>query len=74
MSPPMLQEAAAYWSQDLIGQVPDGNLPAWDMVTVELQQLLADFVDTSLRRVHRVDIFRRCVHFDVPSQHVPPVR
>lgn len=42
-SPLMLQEAAAYWSQELIGQVPGGNLPAWDVVTVELQQLLADF-------------------------------
>jgi hypothetical protein len=40
----MLQEAAAYWSQDLIGQVPDGNLPAWDMVTAEIRRLLADFL------------------------------
>jgi predicted nucleotidyltransferase component of viral defense system len=44
LSPVMLQEAAAYWSQDLIGQVPDGNLPAWDMVTAEIRRLLADFL------------------------------
>jgi predicted nucleotidyltransferase component of viral defense system len=44
LSPAILQEAAAYWSQDLIGQVPSGNLPAWDAVTAELQQLLADLL------------------------------
>jgi len=44
LSPTMLQEAAAYWSQDLIGQVPGGNLPAWDAVTAELRRLLADFL------------------------------
>ncbi len=43
LSPQMLQEAVAYWSQDLIGQVSDGNLPAWDTVTAELRQLLTDF-------------------------------
>ena len=40
----MSQGAAAYWSQDLIGQIPDGNLPAWDTVTVELERLLADLL------------------------------
>jgi len=44
LSPVMLQEAAAYWSQDLIGQVPEGNLPTWDIVTAELRQLLTDFL------------------------------
>lgn len=44
LSPAVLQKAAAYWSQDLIGQVPGGNLPTWDTVTAELRQLLADFL------------------------------
>lgn len=44
LSPVMLQEAAAYWSQDLAGQVPHPNLPAWDTVTADLRPLLADFL------------------------------
>lgn len=44
LSPVMLQEAAAYWSQELIGQVPDSDLPAWDAVVRELRPLLADFL------------------------------
>jgi predicted nucleotidyltransferase component of viral defense system len=44
LSPAMEQEAAIYWSQDLIGQVPDGNPPTWDTVTAELRQLLAAFL------------------------------
>lgn len=39
-----LEAAAAYWSQDLIGQVPDGNLPAWDTVTTDLRPLLTRFL------------------------------
>jgi predicted nucleotidyltransferase component of viral defense system len=43
LSPTSLEDAAAYWSQDLIGQVPGADLPAWDTVVADLRQLLADF-------------------------------
>ncbi len=44
LSPIALEGAATYWSQDLIGQVPGEDLPAWDIVTADLSQLLADFL------------------------------
>ena len=44
LSPIVLDAAAAYWSQDLIGHVPDKELPAWQTVMTELRQLLADFL------------------------------
>jgi predicted nucleotidyltransferase component of viral defense system len=43
LSPALLEGASAFWSQDLIGQVPARDLPSWDRVTAELSQLLADF-------------------------------
>ena len=49
LSPQALAEAAAYWSQELLGQVP-GDLPPWEHVTVELRQLLVAFF--SGRRPH----------------------
>jgi len=44
LSPVRLQEAAAYWSRELIGQVPDAALPRWDAVVRELKPLLGDFL------------------------------
>jgi len=44
LSPTVLEEAAAYWSQDLNGQVPGADLPAWDTVIADLRQLPADFL------------------------------
>jgi predicted nucleotidyltransferase component of viral defense system len=49
LSPMVRKEAAAYWSQDLIGQVQGGDLPAWDTVTAELSQLLDDFFSVRQR-------------------------
>jgi hypothetical protein len=43
LTPAALGEAGAYWSQDLIGQVPAQDLPAWDTVTADLSRLLVDF-------------------------------
>jgi hypothetical protein len=43
LSPAVLEEAAAYWSQELMGQVQGKALPVWDAVTAELGQLLDDF-------------------------------
>ena len=43
LSPIALEGASAYWSQDLIGQVPAEDLPSWDTVTADLSQLLAEF-------------------------------
>ncbi len=44
LSPTLLDAAAAYWSQDLIGQVPGGELPDWGTVTSDLCQLLKGFL------------------------------
>ena len=43
LSPTLLDAAAAYWSQDLIGQVPGGELPDWGTVTADLCPLLKNF-------------------------------
>ncbi len=43
LSPPLLEGASAFWSQDLIGQVPAQDLPSWDMVTADLSRLLTYF-------------------------------
>lgn len=43
LSPGLLETASAFWSQDLIGQVPAKELPSWDVVTADLSQLLTDF-------------------------------
>lgn len=43
LNPKALDEAGAYWSQDLAGQVPGESLPAWEVVTAELDHLLAAF-------------------------------
>jgi predicted nucleotidyltransferase component of viral defense system len=44
LSPASLEGASAYWSQDLIGQVPAEDLPSWEKVTAELGKLLTDFL------------------------------
>jgi hypothetical protein len=36
LSPPLLEAASAFWSQDLIGQVPDQDLPSWNTVAADL--------------------------------------
>jgi predicted nucleotidyltransferase component of viral defense system len=43
LSPIPHQAASAYWSQELIGQIPAGPLPPWTSVTADLNHLLADF-------------------------------
>lgn len=43
LDPTALDEASAYWSLDLIGQVPGASLPSWEFVTTELSQLLDAF-------------------------------
>jgi len=43
LSPELLQAASAFWSQDLIGQVPGGELPTWETVVADLGKLLAGF-------------------------------
>jgi hypothetical protein len=45
LSPISLEAASAFWSQDLIGQVPAEDLPSWDRVMADLSQLLTDFFD-----------------------------
>jgi len=45
LSPELLKGASAFWSQDLIGQVPARHLPSWARVTADLSQLLTDFFD-----------------------------
>ncbi|MCP4168855.1 MAG: nucleotidyl transferase AbiEii/AbiGii toxin family protein [Chloroflexi bacterium] len=42
--PLLLQGASVYWSQDLLGQTPEGTLPAWNMVIDDL----ADLIDSLL--------------------------
>jgi len=49
LSPALLEGASAFWSQDLIGQVPAADLPSWDRVTADLSQLLSDFIDRGQR-------------------------
>jgi len=43
LSPTLLQAASAYWSQELIGQVPGGDLPTWETVVADLGKSLAGF-------------------------------
>jgi predicted nucleotidyltransferase component of viral defense system len=49
LSPALLEGASAFWSQDLIGQVPGNDLPSWDRVTADLGQLLTAFFDGEQR-------------------------
>ena len=44
LSPALLETAAAYWSQDLMGQVRGEELPDWGTVITDMRQLLAGFV------------------------------
>jgi len=44
LSPALLEGASAYWSQDLVGQMSAEDLPSWDRVTADLNQLLIDFL------------------------------
>jgi hypothetical protein len=44
LSPTLLDTAAAYWSQDMIGQVQREALPDWGIVTADLCQLLKGFL------------------------------
>lgn len=44
LSPALLEEASAYWSQDLIGQVPGEDLPSLGTVATDLSQSLAAFL------------------------------
>lgn len=39
----LVEAASAYWSQELIGQVPGGELPTWETVAADLRQSLAGF-------------------------------
>jgi hypothetical protein len=48
LSPALLEGASAFWSQDLIGQVPGKCLPSSDRVTADLSQLLNVFFDGEL--------------------------
>jgi predicted nucleotidyltransferase component of viral defense system len=43
LSPALLQAASAYWSQELVGQVPGGDLPPWERVVADLNWSLSDF-------------------------------
>lgn len=43
LSPRLLEGASAYWSQDLVGQVPTQDLPSWNTVTSDLSRSLVDF-------------------------------
>jgi predicted nucleotidyltransferase component of viral defense system len=45
-----LEEAEAYWSQDLIGQTPGRDLPAWEAVITELAGLLSSFFSSASPR------------------------
>jgi predicted nucleotidyltransferase component of viral defense system len=42
--PTLLQGASAYWSQDLLGQTPEGTLPVWDTVVQDLEGLIDEFL------------------------------
>jgi predicted nucleotidyltransferase component of viral defense system len=43
LEPALLEPASAYWSQELMGQVPGGELPSWEAVVADLRKSLADF-------------------------------
>lgn len=43
LQPALLQAAAAYWSQELIGQVPGEDWPSWETVAADLGKSLSDF-------------------------------
>jgi predicted nucleotidyltransferase component of viral defense system len=45
LAPALLEGASAFWSQELVGQVPAADLPSWDRVTAELSQLLTAFLE-----------------------------
>ncbi len=44
LTPPLLESAAAFWSRDLMGQIADDDLPAWNSVVMELEALLVDLL------------------------------
>jgi uncharacterized protein len=44
LSPALLETAAIYWSRELLDQVGREELPDWNMVTADLEQLLQDFM------------------------------
>jgi predicted nucleotidyltransferase component of viral defense system len=44
LSPASLEAASAFWSQDLIGQVPAKGLPSWNKVVADLSRLLTDLL------------------------------
>jgi len=43
LQPALLEPASAYWSQELIGQVPGEDLPSWETVAADLGKSLPDF-------------------------------
>jgi hypothetical protein len=43
LQPALLEPAAAYWSQELIGQLPGEDLPSWGTVSTDLGKLLSTF-------------------------------
>jgi predicted nucleotidyltransferase component of viral defense system len=43
LQPALLEPASAYWSQELIGQVPGEDLPSWETVAADLGKSLSDF-------------------------------
>lgn len=43
LSSASLEVASAFWSQDLMGQVPAADLPSWEEVTADLSRLLTGF-------------------------------
>ena len=45
-----LEQAGTYWSQDLIGQTPGRDLPAWEAVITELAGLLSSFFSSASPR------------------------
>lgn len=46
LAPDLLAEAGVYWERDLVGQVEESTLPAWEIVVSELPALLALFLAT----------------------------
>lgn len=44
LRPDFLQDAAAYWVQELADQIPGGDLPLWTVMQEETEQLLGRFL------------------------------
>jgi predicted nucleotidyltransferase component of viral defense system len=44
LRPDFLQDAAAYWVQELADQIPGGELPPWTAMQEEIEQLLGRFL------------------------------